>query len=241
MARPGHGSTPWSNFLPASVKTPNGDTTGFTYDSTGALTVVTNPLNQTTMITAHTGGGYPQTIIDPNGVSTTLAYDSEVRLTSSTVNTSAGPLTTQYNYWFADKLASTVLPDGSLWSNAFDTALRVINNADIYQDAIKYTLDPLGDRIQLNTYDGSNNLYRQHSTTFDNLGRMLTDVGGAGQTTAYSHDNNGNALTITDPLQHTTKRVFDALNRLSQSTDANNGVTQLALRCARPAHQRGRP
>jgi RHS repeat-associated protein len=217
----------WSNFLPTSIKTPNGNSTAFTYDSTGALTAITNPLNQTTSITGHTPGGYPQTIVDPNGVTTTLAYDSEMRVTSSAINTSLGLLTTQHNYWFEDKVSSTVLPDGSVWSSAFDDALRLIENADIYQNNIQYTLDPLGDRTQINTYDGGSNLHRQHSATYDDLGRMLTDVGGVNQTTTYTYDNNGNALTVTDPLHHTTTQLFDALNRLSQSTDANNGVTHI--------------
>lgn len=217
----------WSNFLPVSVKTPNGNTTTFNYDATGALTSIVNALNQTTSVTAHTAGGYPQTVMDPNGVSTTLAYDAQMRLTSSTLHTSAGPLTTQFSYWFEDKIASTTLPDGSVWSNTFDSALRLIENADVYQDNIQYTLDRLGDRTQVNTYDSTHTIHRQHSATFDALGRMLTDVGGVGQTTTYTYDNNGNALTITNPLSHTTTQVFDALNRLSQSTDATNGVTQI--------------
>jgi RHS repeat-associated protein len=216
----------WSNFLPASVKTPNGNLTTFTYDSTGALTAITNPLSQTTHVTIHTAGGYPQTLVDPNGVATTLTYDGQMRLTSNAINTTQGLLITQYNYWFENKISSTVLPDGSTWSNSFDSALRLTKNADIYQNNIQYDLDLLGDRTQANTYDDGGTLHRQHSGTFDALGRALTDVGGAGQTTTYTYDNNGNALTVTDPLGHTTSQVFDAFNRLSRSTDANNGLTQ---------------
>ncbi len=57
---------------------------------------------------------------------------------------------------------------------------------------IDYTLDALGDKTQINTYDPSDILERQHSATFDALGRMLTDVGGVGQTTTYTYDKNGN-------------------------------------------------
>lgn len=69
----------WSNFLLASVKTPKGNTTSFTYDSTGALTAVTNALAQVTQITQHTGGGLPQIVIDPNVVTTILGYDARQR------------------------------------------------------------------------------------------------------------------------------------------------------------------
>ena len=52
------------------------------YDGSGALTSTTNALQQTTQITQHTGGGYPQIIVDPNNVTTTLDYDARLRLTS---------------------------------------------------------------------------------------------------------------------------------------------------------------
>ena len=57
----------WSNFLPASVKTPRTDVNGvttFTYDSSGALTGITNALGQKTQITQHLPGGLPQTVVD---------------------------------------------------------------------------------------------------------------------------------------------------------------------------------
>ena len=56
------------------MQTPNGNTTTFTFDSTGALTNIQNALSQNTQITSHTGGGLPLTIVDPNGVTTTLTY-----------------------------------------------------------------------------------------------------------------------------------------------------------------------
>ena len=56
----------WSNFLPLTVQTPNGNTTTFTFDTTGALTNIQNALLQNTAITSHTGGGLPLTVTDPN-------------------------------------------------------------------------------------------------------------------------------------------------------------------------------
>src|SRR5581483_8435998 len=59
----------WQNSLLATVQSPRTDLvekTTYTYDSTGALTGITNPLNQQTNITSHTGGGLPLTIADPN-------------------------------------------------------------------------------------------------------------------------------------------------------------------------------
>ena len=211
---------------PLTAKTPNGNTWTYTWDSSGTLTKVTNPLSQSTSVTAHTAGGYPETVVDPNSVSTALAYDGQMRLTSSAVTTSAGVLTTQYSYWFANLIFTLTLPDSSQWISTPDTAQRIVKFADIYGNNIQYTLDALGDRTANKTYDTTSTLRRQHSATFDALGRILTDVGGAGQTTTYTYDPNGNALTIKDGVGNTTTRTFDALSRISQSTDASSGVAQ---------------
>jgi RHS repeat-associated protein len=215
----------WSNFLLASTKTPNGNTTTFAYDGSGALVKITNALNQATDITAHTGGGLPLTVVDPNGVTTTLTYDARQRPLTGTVETAAGPRTTTYTYDPAGNLIKTTLPDGSALANTYDTAHRLTTITDLFHQNVAYTLDALGDRTRTNLTAVGNRIQRQHSDDFDALGRVLQDIGGVGQTTAYAYDPDGNALTITDPLGRVTSRVFDALNRLSKVTDPNSGVT----------------
>jgi RHS repeat-associated protein len=215
----------WSNFLLASSTTPNGNTTSFGYDSSGALISTTNALNQATNITAHTGGGLPQTIVDPNGVTTTLTYDVRLRLLTRSVATSQGSRTTTYSYDAAGNLTRTTLPDGSALTNTYDAAHRLTTITDLFHQSTAYTLDALGDRTQTNLTAVGNRIQRQHSDSFDALGRVLKDIGGVGQTTAYAYDSNGNSLTNTDPLGRVTHRMFDALNRLSKVTDPNIGIT----------------
>lgn len=224
----------WSNFLLASVKNPNGNTTTFGYSSTGALTSVTDALSHVWSITSHTGGGLPETVIDPNGstngATTTLTYDARQRLTQQSVATqSGGTETATYTLDAAGNLTKLTLPDSSYISNVYDTAHRLTQATNALGEYQKYTLDALGDWTQVNTYDSSNNLWRQQARTFDALGREIKYVGGSGlDQTTFTYDANSNQLTITDGNSHTTTRVFDALNRLSKSTDANSGVTQLA-------------
>jgi RHS repeat-associated protein len=218
----------WLNFLPASVQGPRTDVkelTTYTYDSTGALTATTNALNQTTNVTKHLPGGLPQTIVDPNGVTTNLAYDPRNRLLSSTIVTAAGSLATSNAYDAAGNLLTTTLPDGSALTNSYDAAHRLTVIADLFHQTISYTLDPLGDRTQTNVADSTGTVRRAHSGSFDALGRLLRDIGGAGQTTTYTYDGNGNALTVTDPLSHQTQQAFDALNRLTASTDPAGNMT----------------
>ena len=218
----------WSNALLASTQGPRTDvtqTTKFGYDASGALTSVTDALGHVTKITAHTGGGLPQTIVDPNGVTTQLAYDARQRLLSSTVVTAAGSLTTGYSYDAAGNLTKITLPDGSFLANTYDAAHRLTSTADALGEDVNYTLDALGDRTQINILNGSSTVVRQHSAVFDALGRVLNDIGGVGQTTAYAYDTNGNPLTVTDPLSRVTQQAFDALNRLNEIINAAKGVT----------------
>ena len=214
----------WANSLLASVQTPNGGTTTFSYDGTGALTAITDPLQHVTQMTSHTGGGLPEVIVDPNGVVTTWIYDGRQRPTSSTVSGTGGTFATTWAYDAAGNLITTTLPDNSYLTNAYDTADRLTQVTDALGNYVTFTLDPLGDRTQSVIFGHAGAAW-QRAGTFDALGRLLVDTQGAGQTTTKTYDPNGNVLTITDGLQHTTTNTYDALNRLSASTDANGGVT----------------
>lgn len=215
----------WSNYLLASTQTPNGNTTQFGYDGSGALTSITDALNHVTQITSHTGGGLPETIVDPNGVTTTLTYDPRQRRTSSTITGSTGTYKTSWTYDAAGNLTQTTLPDNSYLANTYDTAHRLTKVTDALGNYTSYTLDALGDRTQTAIYSKAGTLAWQRSGTFDALGRELVETAGAGQTTTKTYDPNGNVLTVIDGLSHTTTNTYDALNRLNTSTDANGGVT----------------
>jgi RHS repeat-associated protein len=217
----------WLNFLATSVQGPRTDVkplTQFTYDNSGALTAVTNALGQITKVTAHSPGGLPQTIVDRNGVTTQLAYDARLRLTSSTLTTSAGPLITKYSYDAAGNLIGVTLPDGSALSNTYDGAHRLTGIADLFNQKIVYTLDALGGRTQTTILDSNGKQQLQRFASFDALGRLLKDIGGVGQTTSYAYDANGNVLSVTDPLTRATQEAFDALNRIVKITNPNNGI-----------------
>jgi RHS repeat-associated protein len=221
----------YNNFLLASVQNPRTDVTAITnygYGADGALTSITDALTHATNITQHTGGGRPLTIVDANSVTTTLVYDGRQRLTSSAVTTSGGTLTTSYTIDPAGELTKMTLPDNSFLSYNFDSAHRVTQVTDALGNYKQFTPDALGDITAINVYNNTNGLRYQHSATFDALGRTLTDVGGASQTTTFTRDNNGSPLTIKDGLNQQSTQVFDGFNRLTKITDANTGVTQFA-------------
>jgi RHS repeat-associated protein len=213
----------WSDYLLASVKTPNGNTTSYGYSSSGALTSITDAKSHVTNITAYSGGGLPETIVDPNSVTTTLTYTPRQWLSSSAISGTGGTFTTTYAHDAAGNLTKTTLPDSSYLSNTYDTAHRVIKVTDALGNYANYTLNALGDVTAYTYYDSGGGIYKTHSDTYDALGRQLVDTGGRGQTVTYGYDKDGNTLTVKDGLSHTTTNTYDALSRTSTSTDANSG------------------
>src|SRR5262249_44637792 len=159
----------WANFLLTSVTGPRVDTTQltqFTYDSSGALTSVTNALGQVTQITQHLPGGLPQTIIDPNGVTTEITYDERLRVLTRTMLTGPAPPPTAYAYDAAGNLLSVMLPDGSTLTNPYDAAHRLTSTADLFGQRLAYTLDALGNRTQTQVLDAGSTVQRQHTASF---------------------------------------------------------------------------
>jgi YD repeat-containing protein len=60
---------------------------------------------------------------------------------------------------------------------------------------------------------------------------LFQEIGATGQTTQYAYDNQGNLTSVDGPLASTvdvTVNAYDALNRLRQVTDPNNGITEYA-------------
>jgi len=193
--------------------------------SSGALATITDPVGNETRITSSTGGGYPETIVDPNGVTTTLGWDTRLNLNTVTVETGAGNRTTNYTHDAANNLTAVQWPDGSTLDYAYDTAHRLTTVTDLPGNTINLTLDYLGDVTALAVKNPSGTTTLSRSATFDALGRPLTTVGGASQTTSYSWDPNSNLLSVTDPLSNTVSFTYDALNRLATRTDPSPGGT----------------
>jgi len=191
----------------------------------GNVAMITNALGQTTSITAYNAYGQPLTIVDPNGLTTNLTYDSRMRLTSRSV----GGETTGYTYDAVGQLIQVTLPDSSSLTYTYDGAHRLIGIADNLGNRIAYTLDAMGNRTQEQVFDPSNNLAQTRSRVYDALNRLSKDIGALGsEVTQYAYDNQGNVVSVTDPLTHVTGNQYDALNHLVQVTDPNLGQTKYA-------------
>lgn len=202
----------WSNFLPHTVQTPNGNTTTFTYDASGALINTANALSQSIQVTSHTGGGLPLTIVDPNSVTTTLTYSPRNWLLTKTVTTGAGNLTTTYAYDPAGNLTSVTQPDGSVLTNTYDIANRLTKVADSFGNSLNYTLDALGDATGTQTKDTGGTVKKSTPAVFDSLGRRTKLTNGSGFATTWAYTANGVVATYTPPNQ-ANGYTLDALDR----------------------------
>jgi len=80
----------------------------------------------------------------------------------------------------------------------------------------------MGNRVQEQVLDANNASAQARTREYDALNRLNKDIGGANplaEITRYGYDNQGNLLSITDPLGHVTNNLYDALNRLKQTID----------------------
>ncbi len=192
----------------------------------GNVAAIANAANHATQITAYNAHGRPLTIIDPNGLTTTLTYDERQRLKTRTV----GVELTTYDYDFAGQLTKVTLPDGSFLSYTYDDAHRLTGIEDNLGNDITYTLDAMGNRTLEQVRDPANALAQTRSRVYSNLNRLFQELGATSQTTEYTYDDQGNVLTVKDPLNRVTTNQYDALNRLKQVTSPTpiSAVTQYA-------------
>jgi YD repeat-containing protein len=188
----------------------------------GNVETISNGLSHTTSITAYNAHGQPLTIVDPNGLTTTMVYDARLRLTSRT----AGSEATSYTYDGVGQLTRVTLPDGSFLEYDYDDAHRLVAMNDNLGNRITYTLDAMGNRTAEQVRDPANILAQTRTREFNSLNRLFKEIGAQSQTTEYAYDNQGNVVSVKDPLNKVTGNQYDALNRLKQVTDPGLGVTQ---------------
>src|SRR3989454_356538 len=191
------------------------DITTYTYDTQGNVASISNAAGHVTSITAYNAHGQPLTIVDPNGMTITPGYDARQRLTS---RNSGGEITT-YDYDGVGHLTKVTLPDGSFLSYSYDAAHRLTGMADNLGNSIAYTLDAMGNRTQEEVFDPANVRVQKRTRDYDSLNRLFHEFGAQNQPTEYGYDDQGNVVSMKDPLNHVTANQYDALNRLKQVTD----------------------
>ncbi|MDH3473769.1 MAG: DUF6531 domain-containing protein [Rhodospirillales bacterium] len=204
------------------------DVTTYSYDLLGNLTEVTNALGHETRVTAYTDRGLPLTLVDANGVTTDLAYDPRGRLVGRTVDPGPDQAVTGFVYDGVGQVTQVTLPDGSQLDYVYDAARRLVEVNNALGEKIVYTLDALGNRTKEEVKSSGGAILRTRSRVYDELGRLLRELGADLQQTDYAYDLEDNLTVTIDPVGAATVHAYDALNRLVQTTDDLNGVTAYA-------------
>ena len=201
------------------------DITRYAYDAQGHLTSVTNALGHVTTLSNFDALGHPQTVVDANSVSSSLTYAPQGWLASIST---AGSVTS-FEHNAVGDITQVTRGDGSSLTYTWDDARRLTAITNNLGEKVEYSLDLMGNRTAQRLKDASNNLTKQNTWVYDELGRLLKSVGAGNQTHKQAYDLNDNptvstAPLSTDPLDVNTK-AYDALNRLVQNTDRMKGVT----------------
>jgi YD repeat-containing protein len=188
-------------------------------NSRGMLATSTNPLGQVASVQGYNAHGQPTQIADSNGLVTELAYDTRTRLVTRTVQGEV----TRYQYNNNGQLARVTMPDSSYVDYSYDAAQRLYRIQDGLGNYFQYTLDNAGNRTREDVYDKTGALARSRTRLYDDLSRVIQDIGGASpatQVTQYAYDASGNKYAESDPNGIATYYNYDGLERLTQITNA---------------------
>lgn len=149
------------------------DKTTYDYDAAGNLILITNALDQKTILSDYDADGRVGRIEDPNGLVTTLKYWPRGWLKSKTVGTEM----TTYDYDDAGQLKQVKMPDGSFVNYGYDDAHRLTDITDSLGNAIQYKLDFAGNRKSAEVKDPKGVLSRSVTRDFDALNRVYQVTG----------------------------------------------------------------
>ena len=189
--------------------------------------LITRPLIGAVTITDYDAAGRPGRIVDMNQRATELSYDGKGRLTALFTPADNGLTSNTYN--LAGQLETTIDPDDVQRFFDYDPAsgrLFTIRNAA--GDYIAHNYDSQGNLIETTTYDAGGNRGARQRWNYqhpDLPGRLWKKINGNDSFVAYGYDAAGNVASMTDAEGHPTIYQYDALHRLTQSTQPGSTIT----------------
>lgn len=204
------------------------DETHYEYNAVGNLVRTTNALGHVTHLQDYNVFNLPTKKVDANGIVTLLEYDQRGRLSKSTVKSRDGDAVTSYVTNAVGLITKITPPNGSAINFEYDDARRLIAISNKNGERIEYSVDAMGNRTEERILDGSGSLAYRHVNLFDELGRLIKDVGTNEQINLEKYDANGNAIEGIDGNGNATQYAFDPLDRLVSNTNANNDAAQFA-------------
>ncbi|PZR02196.1 MAG: RHS repeat protein, partial [Archangium gephyra] len=95
-------------------------------------------------------------------------------------------------------------------------------------DRRDYGHDGMGNVTSVTVRRADGTVSDRTSSSFDELGRIISQTTGFHRTRRWAYDANGNATTLTSPASDATTQAFDALDRLMTVVAPDGGTTSLA-------------
>ncbi len=180
----------------------------------------------------------------PRTVFKAIVYDNVGQLTRVVL-----PDQSNLFYAYDDAHRLVGMSDQLVGASPAPNGALIVKQVNLSGNKLIYTLDNMGNRIKEQHYDPSGALQKQKQRAIDALNRLKQDIGGSAYASAapsgapvldasvsgapsnaaitqYGYDNNGNVTSTTDPLGRITQNQYDALNRLTQVIDPQNGATK---------------
>ena len=179
-----------------------------TYNSLNLVATDKNAVGNTTSYT-YTPLGKVETVVDPMGHMKAYSYDTMGHIMATCDEQGS------MSFAGVDTLGNVMYmtdPRGATINYTRDALSRVIKETTTSGSVIKYGYNELGVKDYIKNARGQERCY-----SVDALGR-ITGYVGAEDSVSYTHDKNGNVLTVTDK-NGTVSREFDALNRVTKYTD----------------------
>jgi RHS repeat-associated protein len=227
-----------ATFGVASVTDPDGNTTSYTYNSTGQVLTRTDPLSNATTY-SYNALQEVLTTTDPLGNVTTNTYDANGNLLTTT-----DPLGNVTSYSYGDghpgDVTAVTQPDGQVTTVTYDTdgdvASRSVSPSAGVSDTTSYVYDTDGELACQASADaaasgiqcpsaGSAWVAGTTATSYDADGEVTSVTDPDGNSTSYLYDADGNRVEVTDPSGNITDSTYDPDNRLLSTTTGVNGAS----------------
>jgi RHS repeat-associated protein len=208
----------------------NDDIVTFAYDTDGNQLSMTDGLGHVTQYGSHDANGRPGTMTDMNGVVTEFTYNGRGRVLTMNVkhpsNSSLDALTTM-EYDEEGRVTGITRPATDKIIFDYNLAGLLTSMRAASGERIDYEHDAMGNVTKETVKRTNGTASRTTVRTFDSLGRMLSETLGPRRVTRWAYDANGNATTLTNPLNNATTQAFDALDRLITTVAPDGGTTSL--------------
>ncbi len=204
----------------------NGNTTSYTYDTSGNVLTVTVPITPGhTATTTYTYNSFGEvlTVTDALGNVTTNTYDSKGNLVSVTTPAPGGgpaASVTRFAYDALGDLTSITDPLGNQTAIAYFPTGLIQTITDAKSNVTTYAYDSRGNRTSVT--DANN---KQTTFTYDAMNRLTKITYPDTTTTQFGYDIRGRRTSVTDQNSKQTTYAYDDADRLTTVTDAANNVT----------------